>query len=111
MKTGMLAAEEIFQNADNLDGQELKGYESSVRSSWVATELRSSRNFKSGFSRGLWAGLLHGALTTWFTKGREPWTLAHSQRDCESTLPKDKFEPIVYPKHDGKLTFDLLTNL
>ena len=45
------------------------------------------------------------------TKGKEPWTLAHRKRDSEFTEPKDKHQEIVYPKHDGVLTFDLLTNL
>lgn len=46
-----------------------------------------------------------------FTKGKEPWTLAHKTRDSETTQTSDMHEEIVYPKHDGKLTFDLLTNL
>lgn len=45
------------------------------------------------------------------TKGKEPWTLAHRKRDSEYTETKDKHKEIVYPKHDGVLTFDLLTNL
>jgi electron-transferring-flavoprotein dehydrogenase len=54
--------------------------------------------------------LLHGRLTT-ITKGREPWTLVHKEKDSKKTKPKELFKPIVYPKHDGKLTFDLLSNL
>lgn len=113
MKTGMLAAEAIFDAAqkEELDSKELKGYETNVRSSWVAKELKESRNFKSGFEKGLWVGLAQGGLITNFTKGREPWTLAHRKKDCDSTLPKDKVKKIDYPKHDGILTFDLLTNL
>jgi electron-transferring-flavoprotein dehydrogenase len=45
------------------------------------------------------------------TKGREPWTLSHKKKDCDATLPKSKAKKIDYPKHDGILTFDLLTNL
>ena len=40
MKTGMLAAETIFKSHENLDSQELKSYETSVRDSWVAKELK-----------------------------------------------------------------------
>lgn len=87
MKTGMLAAETIFKS-EILEGVELVGYEKEVRSSWVAEELKASRNFKSGFERGLWAGLVHGGLTTLITKGREPWTFSHRKRDADSTLPK-----------------------
>ena len=45
------------------------------------------------------------------TKGSEPWTFAHRKRDADTTLPKAQCKPIEYPKHDGVLTFDLLTNL
>ena len=115
MKTGMLAAEAVYdnfkKNDDEVTGEELVDYEKNVRSSWVAEELKQSRNFKSGFERGLWAGLAHGGLITHITKGKEPWTFAHKKLDSETTLPKDQCKPIEYPKHDGKLTFDLLTNL
>jgi len=46
-----------------------------------------------------------------FTKGREPWTFSHKTKDSETTQTKDLHKEIKYPKHDGKLTFDLLTNL
>ena len=70
-----------------------------------------TRNFKSGFSKGLYAGLAHGGLVQHITKGKEPWTLAHRKRDSEFTEEKSKHKEIQYPKHDGVLTFDLLTNL
>lgn len=115
MKTGMLAAEAIFENFKQNDGQvtgaELKNYETNVRSSWVAQELKESRNFKGGFQKGLWFGMAHGGLISHLTKGREPWTLSHKKPDSEYTGLKDQFKEIEYPKHDGKLTFDLLTNL
>jgi len=70
MKTGMLAAEAIFdrvkdvEELDVLDCQEVTEYESNVMSSWVAEELKESRNFKSGFDKfgGLWGGLAHGGI-------------------------------------------------
>jgi len=49
MKTGMLAAESIFKSRENLESQELKDYEVAVKESWVAKELKQSRNFKGGF--------------------------------------------------------------
>ena len=74
-------------------------------------ELFASRNFKGGFDKGLYRGLIHGGITTHITKGKEPWTNAHKTRDSESTESKDKHKEIVYPKPDDKLTFDILTNL
>ena len=64
----------------DLAGDELFEYEKNVRDSWVVKELKESRNFKGGFEKGLWFGLLHGRLIT-TTKGKEPWTLAHKERD------------------------------
>ena len=85
MKTGMLAAEAIYDNFSKNDGQvtgdELSAYETSVRSSWVAQELKESRNFKGGFDKGLWVGMAHGGLISHITKGREPWTFAHTKTD------------------------------
>ena len=81
-----------------------------MRNSWVVKELKESRNFKGGFDKGLWAGLVHGRIIA-TTKGKEPWTLKHTVKDSDSTKPKDQFKPIEYPKKDGVLTFDLLTNL
>jgi electron-transferring-flavoprotein dehydrogenase len=37
--------------------------------------------------------------------------LKHTKRDAEYTEDKSKHKEIVYPKHDGKITFDILTNL
>jgi len=97
MKTGMLAAEAIFanfeKNNDSVTGDELTEYETSVRSSWVAEELKTSRNFKGGFDKGLWFGMAHGGLIAHVTKGREPWTLAHRKRDSETTGLKQDHQP------------------
>lgn len=113
IKTGMIAAESIYEqvkNGKDLAGVEVKDFDNNVRNSWVVKELKETRNFKGGFDKGLWLGLLHGYLTE-YTKGREPWTFAHKKKDNEYTKPKEQYKPIEYPKKDGKLTFDLLTNL
>lgn len=113
LKTGMLAAESIFEQVvagKDLAENEIFSFEKKVRESWVVKEMKESRNFKGGFDRGLWFGLAHGGLVS-LTKGKEPWTLKHKKSDSEATQPKEKFTPIEYPKKDGKITFDLLTNL
>lgn len=83
MKTGMLAAEKVFEEHENddFDGKEISSYEKAVRDSWVVKELQESKNFKGGFEKGLWAGLAHGGLITHVTKGKEPWTLNHRTPD------------------------------
>jgi electron-transferring-flavoprotein dehydrogenase len=55
--------------------------------------------------------LIHGGFTQLFTKGKEPWTFSSKKKDSETTEMKYKHKEILYPKHDGVLTFDLLTNL
>ena len=35
----------------------------------------------------------------------------NTTRDCDRTLPAKQCSPIEYPKPDGKLSFDLLSNL
>jgi electron-transferring-flavoprotein dehydrogenase len=77
----------------------------------VHDELYASRNFKGGFTKGLYFGLGHGGFTQFITKGKEPWTLSTKVPDSAKTEPKSKHKPIEYPKPDGKITFDLLTNL
>ena len=67
---------------------DIKNYEKNVRNSWVAEELRQSRNFKAGFEKGLWFGLAHGGIIMNLTKGKEPWTWRHTKKDCDSTVPK-----------------------
>jgi len=40
MKTGILAAESIFNSIEDLDSKELIDYEKAVKNSWVAKELK-----------------------------------------------------------------------
>ena len=44
-------------------------------------------------------------------KGKAPWTLSHAETDHLSLKNKKDCKPIEYPKPDGKLTFDKLTNV
>lgn len=115
MKTGMLAAEEIFnkvKGGEELSEATFESYQEAYKNSWVHEELKKTRNFKDGFKKSLYHGLVHGGLVLHVTKGKEPWTFKHKQKDSESTkLLSMGVKKIEYPKHDGKLTFDLLENL
>ena len=91
---------------------ELTEYPRKLEESWVYKDLYKVRNCHEAFSRwGVGGGLVYTGLATHITKGREPWTLSHSGVDSSKTQPADKHKPIAYPAPDGKLTFDLLTNL
>eukprot|EP00898_Chlorokybus_atmophyticus_P008748 jgi/Chlat1/8875/Chrsp92S08190 len=115
MKTGMLAAEAAYEALSSLEESQdvvsLHNYEESVRSSWVWEELRSVRNVRPGFKHGLWAGLANAAIDTYLFRGNAPWTLKHAVPDHLATEPADKHTPIVYPKPDNKITFDVPTSL
>jgi len=82
-------------------------------SSWVGKELKEVRNTHASFHSfgGLLFGLLHTAFSCFISKGNEPWTLRNTKPDSEKTQLAEKHSAIVYPKNDGVLSFDLLTNL
>lgn len=91
---------------------ELTEYSKTIKDSWVFKDLYQVRNCHEAFAKwGVGGGLVYTGLTTHITKGREPWTLEHSGVDSVKTEPAQKHTPIEYPPADGKLTFDLLTNL
>src|SRR5580698_4688133 len=56
IKTGMLAAETIFDalRAGDTSAAKLAAFPRKVEQSWVAKELRGVRNFHQGFQHGLW---------------------------------------------------------
>ena len=68
IRSGMLAAEHL---APSLAPE---GFDAKLRGSEVMAELKKVRNFKPGFKRGLWLGMLNAAWET-ITAGRSPWTL------------------------------------
>jgi electron-transferring-flavoprotein dehydrogenase len=90
---------------------EVTAYESSLRKSWINEELYVIRNTHAAFHGGVAAGMVHTALSSFITKGREPWTLKNNVPDSAKTGLAKSFKEIQYPKPDGVLSFDLLTNL
>ena len=113
MKSGMLAADAIFKGLCAADtpqqGWECTAYEQDFKSSWLYKELYKVRNFRPGFHKGLWFGLLHSALQTvggWML----PYTL-RQHADYAQLKKADQSAVIDYPKPDGVLTFDRLTSV
>lgn len=128
IKSGMVAAETIFNSIKDLDvvdeetdmdaaeAIDLASYEKNFKDSWAYEELSAVRNVRPSFnlfsgSLGLLAGLAHSGITTLLTKGAEPWTLTHHHTDSAATKDASNYQPIDYPKPDGKLTFDILTSV
>ncbi|PKL98312.1 MAG: electron transfer flavoprotein-ubiquinone oxidoreductase, partial [Gammaproteobacteria bacterium HGW-Gammaproteobacteria-7] len=68
LRSGLLAAQHL---AEGLDAA---GWDARLRASPIAAELKKVRNFKPGFKKGLWWGLVNSAWET-LTGGHSPWTL------------------------------------
>jgi electron-transferring-flavoprotein dehydrogenase len=112
IKTGMLAAEGAFAALnDNRQHDELGAYPEAFEKSWLHEELYKARNFKPWMSKGLYTGTLMVGIDQVVFGGKAPWTLHHAHADHECLRPAAEFEPIVYPKPDGKLTFDRLSSV
>ena len=118
MRTGMMAARAAFAAiADGRGGDVLEAYETAYRNSPVRRELKLVRNAKPLWSRfGTWfGGILLTGLDLWvntLTGGFSLFgTLHHGKSDAASLEPASRHKPIDYPKPDGVLTFDRLTNV
>ncbi len=93
---------------------ELTDYDAELRSGPIGKDLKRVRNVKPLWSRyGLFASLAVGGLDMWTnTLGFSLLgTLGHKKSDAEATGTADKHQPIDYPKPDGTLSFDRLTNV
>ena len=112
IKTGMLAAEAAFAAlGENRQHDELASYPAAFEKSWLHEELHVARNFKPWMSKGLYLGSIMTGIDQIVFKGKAPWTLHHAHADHECLKPAAEFQPIVYPKPDGKLTFDRLSSV
>ncbi len=112
MKSGMMAAEAAFDAvAAGRQCDELAAYPAAFESSWLHEELFVARNFKPFMSKGLYTGTLMVGIDQVLFRGRAPWTLHHQHADHETLKPAANYKPIVYPKPDGKLTFDRLSSV
>ena len=112
MKTGMLAAEAAFAALGAGRAQdELSDYATAFEKSWLHEELHVARNFKPWMSKGLYTGTLMVGIDQVLFRGKAPWTLHHTHADHECLKPAAECTPIVYPKPDGKLTFDRLSSV
>ena len=101
IKTGMLAADAAVDAiVAGRQHDELSAYPEAFENSWLYDELNKSRNFKTWFKKGLTVGTLMNGIEQFVLKGNIPWTI---HRDKPDHL---YLKPIVYPKPDGKLTFD-----
>jgi electron-transferring-flavoprotein dehydrogenase len=96
-------------------GDTLTEYDSELRAGPVGKDLKKVRNVAPLNSRfGLMGGLFIGGFDMWCNTlfgGSLLGTLGHGKSDAEATEPASKHKVIDYPKPDGKLSFDRLTNV
>ena len=115
MKTGMLAAEAAFDAlVEGRSGDELKAYEQAYEKSWVYKDLSRVRNVKPMWSKlGLVGGLALGGLDMWLNQlfGLGLGTWKHGKADYATLKPAAESKPIDYPRPDGVISFDRLTNV
>lgn len=112
IKTGMLAAEAAFDAIQaGRQGDELNAYVTAFENSWLYAELNKARNFKAWFKKGLTTATIMNGLEQFVLRGNIPWTLHRDKPDHAYLKPAADCKPIVYPKPDGKLTFDRLSSV
>ena len=112
MKSGIVASENVFRKLEqNLEGIELEDFQSEFNNSWAGKELKAARNVRPSFKYGLKLGTILTGIDQIILRGKAPWTLKHGEPDHCSLQEKTKAKKIDYPKPDGKITFDRLTNV
>ncbi|WP_323716167.1 electron transfer flavoprotein-ubiquinone oxidoreductase [Paracoccus aminovorans] len=116
MLSGIAAAEAAAAAiAAGRAGDELTDYEAEVRQGAIGKDLRPVRNVKPIWSKlGLWPSLALGGFDMWVANltGWNPMgTWKHGKTDAAATGKAADFKPIDYPRPDGKLSFDRLTNV
>jgi len=96
-------------------GDELGDYDRELRDGPIGQDLKRVRNVKPLWSKfGLTASLTLGGLDMWTNAlfGKSLFgTIKHGRNDAEATGRANFHKPIDYPKPDGKLSFDRLTNV
>lgn len=117
MLSGIAAAEATFAALrEGRAHDELPAYEQSVRSGAIARDLRPVRNAKPLWSKfGTIGGIALGGIDMWLNTILPGiglgYTLRHKKPDYATLTPAAKAKKIDYPKPDGVLTFDKLTNV
>ncbi len=115
MLSGKAAAEAAFEAIQaGRASDELTAYETEVREGAIGKDLWKVRNVKPLWSKtGLFGSLALGGLDMWTNSfGFSLFgTVKHGKSDAASTEMAAGHQPIDYPKPDGKLSFDRLTNV
>lgn len=114
MKTGMLAAEAIFEEfqTEEENTVTLERFRDKFKQSWVYDELYRARNFGPAMHKfGPMLGGAFNFLDQNIFSGKIPLTLHDDHEDYAQMKPAEKCKQITYPKPDGVLSFDKLSSV
>jgi electron-transferring-flavoprotein dehydrogenase len=115
--SGIAAAEAAFAAlGEGRSHDRLDAYEQAVRTGDIARDLKPVRNAKPLWSRfGTYLGIALGGFDMWMNTILPGIglgiTLSHRKPDYATLKKAAEVKAIAYPKPDGVLTFDRLTNV
>lgn len=116
MLSGIAAAEAAVEAIKaGREGDTLDAYEAELHEGPIGKDLKPVRNVKPLTTKlGLLGGLMASGFDMWFQtllKFSVFGTLKHGKTDAKATGKAKDFKEIDYPKPDGVLSFDRLTNV
>ncbi len=114
MKSGMLAAESIFEAlaAGDEGRNDLTSYTEKYQNSWLYEELYNTRNFGPAMHKfGTFLGGAYNTIDQNFFGGKLPFNFKDDSLDHEQLKLAADAPMINYPKPDNKLSFDKLTSV
>lgn len=114
MKSGMLAAESIFDALLTGDegGKDLTSFTEKYQNSWLYDELYKTRNFGPAMHKfGTFLGGAYNTVDQNFFGGKLPFNFKDDSLDHEQLKLAADVPVINYPKPDNKLSFDKLSSV
>jgi len=116
MLSGIAAADAAHAALEeSRGGDRLEGYDKALREGPVGRDLYRVRNVAPLNARyGPLGGMVLGGFDMWcqtILRFSPFGTLGHGKSDAAATEAADRHKPIDYPRPDGKLSFDRLTNV
>jgi electron-transferring-flavoprotein dehydrogenase len=114
MKSGMLAAESIFDAllVGDEGGKDLTSFTEKSQKSWLYDELYKTRNFGPAMHKfGTFLGGVYNTVDQNLFGGKLPFNFKDDSLDHEQLKLAADVPVIHYPKPDNKLSFDKLSSV
>jgi electron-transferring-flavoprotein dehydrogenase len=119
MKSGMLAAESIFEvlssseeSKEEKGGKDLTSFTEAYQSSWLYEELYNTRNFGPAMHKfGTIIGGAYNTIDQNFFGGKLPFNFKDDSVDHDQLKLATEVAKISYPKPDNVLSFDKLSSV